>query len=645
MSARRGLRASVHGSAFLVGSLCTGLAGAQTPGNLALDRFEAAPAGDRFFAVQNPESEGHGDPRLMVLAEYARDPLVLVHEQSGDEAGTVVSDQLFLHLGAALPLWNRLALSVDVPLALVNTGDSPTGFTSPSGVAAGDLRGGVRLRVLGVGPLQVALAGYVWLPTGDETKFAGAGKVRGSPALVLGGKIGSVVYALNGGVLLAPSPEFAHVTLGPSVTFGGGVGVLAAGERLQIGPELYGSSVMSGDDKFSVGTTSLEGVFGLRLRVGPIVLGAAAGPGLGTGIGTPTVRAVASVTYAPIEQDRDHDGVSDGDDACPDIPGTRSTDPTKNGCPEVPADRDHDGILDAVDACPDTRGIASDDPASNGCPDTDGDRIFDKVDACPTVAGAKNDDPRKNGCPPDRDGDGVLDAVDACPDVAGVASQDPKLNGCPPDRDGDGIADDKDACPDVKGVADPDPAKNGCPPDTDGDGITDDKDACPKDKGNPDPDPKKNGCPRVFVSESRIVILEQVQFKTASDVILKESDDLLSNVARVLTEHPEITKVLVEGHTDNQGTQAYNQNLSERRAASVKKWLVARGKIDTGRLDSKGFGMDRPIAPNDTDDGRQKNRRVEFKIVDQTKPGEATAPGSSPAPKPAGVPPKPKPTP
>ena len=208
---------------------------------------------------------------------------------------------------------------------------------------------------------------------------------------------------------------------------------------------------------------------------------------------------------------------------------------------------------------------------------------------------------------------------DACPDEPGVADPDPKKNGCPPpkDRDGDGVVDDVDACPDVKGVPTNDPNTNGCPPDTDGDGITDDQDACPAEKGPRDPDPTKNGCPRaVRVTDKEIVILEQVQFDTGKATIKKVSDDLLEEVAAALNEHPEIVRLEVQGHTDTRGNPGFNKLLSQRRADSVQKALVKRG-IDAQRLVAKGYGQDVPIADNDSDAGRQKNRRVQFKIIEK----------------------------
>jgi OmpA-OmpF porin, OOP family len=235
------------------------------------------------------------------------------------------------------------------------------------------------------------------------------------------------------------------------------------------------------------------------------------------------------------------------------------------------------------------------------------------------VAGVASDDPDRHGCPPDGDGDGIVDTVDACPDIPGEASVDSAKNGCPPDRDEDGVPDAEDACPDQKGIKSADPKQNGCPADSDGDGIPDDLDACPKERGQPHSDPQQNGCPKlVRVTEEQIVILQQVQFATGSAVILPESDELLAEVASVLRQHPTIKKLEVQGHTDTVGTPARNKALSQRRAESVVKWLVERGEIDASRLAARGYGQEQPIEGNDTAEGRQKNRRVQFQIIEKS---------------------------
>lgn len=234
----------------------------------------------------------------------------------------------------------------------------------------------------------------------------------------------------------------------------------------------------------------------------------------------------------------------------------------------------------------------------------------------------------------DRDGDGILDEDDRCPDVKGRPASPDNENGCPlvtppppepaplppppppSDRDHDGILDDDDACPEEAGPRRDDPKTNGCPDrDRDKDTVLDKDDACPDEPGQPDPDPKRNGCPKAFVQSGQIKILDQVKFKTASSDIEggKDSQDVLEAVLGVLKAHPEITKVRVEGHTDDRGSAAMNKKLSADRAASVVTWLSTHG-IDKGRLTSKGFGPDKPIADNKTDEGRRQNRRVEFHI-------------------------------
>jgi OmpA-OmpF porin, OOP family len=300
------------------------------------------------------------------------------------------------------------------------------------------------------------------------------------------------------------------------------------------------------------------------------------------------------------------------------------------------ADQDQDGIPDGEDACPAAQGPRTGDPKTNGCPpDRDGDGIMDSEDACMEVAGERTTDPKTNGCPPDKDGDGIADKEDACIDVAGVKTADPKTNGCPADTDGDGVLDKEDACIDKPGIKTADPKTNGCPdPDRDKDSIENDKDACPDEPGKADPDPKKNGCPKAFVQNGVIKILDQVRFKNASAQIQpgKDSEDVLNAVLDVVKKHPEIKGLRIEGHTDNKGVAVLNKKLSQDRAASVVKWLVAKG-LDKGMFKPEGFGQEKPLGSNDTDEGRQSNRRVEFHILDAAPAPAAPAPAPKAAPK------------
>jgi outer membrane protein OmpA-like peptidoglycan-associated protein len=440
----------------------------------------------------------------------------------------------------------------------------------------------------------------VWLPTGNLHAYASDGKVRGEPQLIAGGYVDRrLVWSASVGARLRAATPFADLRPASTLQWGGGVGFLLDEDRvLQLGPQITGSIDLNDPN---ARTTSVEALLAGRRRfLGDFEAGGGMGIGLAPGLGTPSFRAVAMFSYSPEalpfvprpaalpEADRDHDGIPDARDACPEEKGDKSEDREKNGCPRA-ADRDHDGVLDADDLCPDTAGSADGDPDRRGCPaahDSDGDGIDDEADACPDTAGPYDADPAKSGClpPADGDGDGIPDALDACPDKPGITSSDKARNGCPGDSDGDGIDDESDACPAEKGPKSAAADKNGCPTD-------------------------------VRVTGGAIVLLEQVQFESSTAAIHKASDPLLAQIAAVLAEHPEILRVEVQGHTDNKGARAGNLLLSQRRAEAVVKALIKRG-VAEDRLLARGYGPDRPIAANLTTEGRAKNRRVEIKILE-----------------------------
>jgi outer membrane protein OmpA-like peptidoglycan-associated protein len=616
-------------------------------GGFSAEQYDPTYAGDRFFAAPDASVLGEVRPSVRLTLDYAWRPLRVVDAQTGKTVanGLLVRDQFYLHFDVSLALFNRVVLDVTAPSLAVQTGDSPfAGWPAVPRARAADMRVGARLRLFGTARDRFALGlqADLWLPTGSRDDYTGDGGVRGHPRLIASGLVSErFVYSLAVGSMIRAHHDLGIATVGSSLTYSAGVGFLFFDEHLQLGPELFGATTFSG------GSTPLEAMLGAKVCTHGFVFGAGFGGGLTHAPGAASLRAMASIEWTlnpcgapdfdgdgiPDSQDacpqrkgvasadptkngcppdRDGDGIYDEDDACPDVPGVADKDPKKNGCPP---DRDGDGIIDSEDACPDVPGPKSADPKKNGCPDRDGDGIIDKDDACPDVPGVADKDPKKNGCPPDRDGDGIIDKDDACPDVPGIKSADPKKNGCP-DRDGDGIIDSEDACPDLPGLPDKDPKKNGCPPDRDGDGVYDFEDACPDKPGPRSEDPKKNGCPAIAVlHKDSIVILQQVQFDYGKATIRPVSDGLLGQVAGILRDHPEIGTLAVEGHTDDRGPRPQNLTLSQKRAASVRDWLVKKGRIDPKRLTSEGFGPDKPVEANTTDAGRQKNRRVEFRIV------------------------------
>ncbi|MBK9033995.1 MAG: OmpA family protein [Myxococcales bacterium] len=122
--------------------------------------------------------------------------------------------------------------------------------------------------------------------------------------------------------------------------------------------------------------------------------------------------------------------------------------------------------------------------------------------------------------------------------------------------------------------------------------------------------------PRVVLTDSNIQIMDKVQFETGSDKLLPVSFPLLDQVAQVMLENPQIELIEIQGHTDSTGTAGINRKLSAARAESVKRYLVDK-KIAKARMTTKGYGPDVPISDNGTAEGRDANRRVEFKIVKQ----------------------------
>lgn len=220
----------------------------------------------------------------------------------------------------------------------------------------------------------------------------------------------------------------------------------------------------------------------------------------------------------------------------------------------------------------------------------------------------------------------------------------------PGDADGDKLADDIDMCPTDKEDGRGSNTDDGCPElmnDADSDGVPDSEDACPKEPGPRNADPTKNGCPefiRRMKGSAQIEVLKEVQFAFDQANLLPEAFPILNEVVRLLKVNPDIELVSIEGHTDDVGTDQHNEELSQARARSVLNYIAKRG-IAANRLESKGWGKRKPIAENQTAEGRQKNRRVEFHITKvkgapPAQPGAPAAPGAPGAPgtPPAGAP-------
>ncbi|MBN1948148.1 MAG: OmpA family protein, partial [Candidatus Cloacimonetes bacterium] len=145
-------------------------------------------------------------------------------------------------------------------------------------------------------------------------------------------------------------------------------------------------------------------------------------------------------------------------------------------------------------------------------------------------------------------------------------------------------------------------------------GILDYEDECPNERETFNGYMDEDGCPdtrpEIFFEAEKPLILEGVNFDTGSANLTAEARGILDKVVTALQDYPEV-ELEIQGHTDDRGSKEFNITLSENRAQSVRTYLVSKG-ITAERLKAKGYGPDKPIADNNTAEGRAMNRRIEF---------------------------------
>ncbi len=283
----------------------------------------------------------------------------------------------------------------------------------------------------------------------------------------------------------------------------------------------------------------------------------------------------------------------------------------------VPRDSDKDGIADNVDGCPDQPEDIDNKDDADGCPDldNDGDGLPDKADMCPDLAEDSDSFEDGDGCPDlDNDQDGIQDAQDKCPNEPEDFDGEMDDDGCPDlvkDSDNDGVSDDLDRCPlqaeDVDGYQDDD----GCPDlDNDLDGIPDAQDKCPTQPETFNNVDDTDGCPDAKEIGKQFT-LRGINFESGSAALTPDSHPVLDQVIASMSAYPEV-RIEIRGHTDSQGPAAFNQSLSQKRAESVRQYLI-NGGIAANRITAIGVGEEEPISSNATAAGRAENRRIEFK--------------------------------
>lgn len=549
--------------ALIVGLLLPATSGAQSLDGFDVQHFHPMPSQRHaFISLSTGRTGAQGSWQAGLFLNLADDPLVL--ELDGERIAEPVHRQFAANLLGAYSILDILEVGIDVPIVLAQTGDDRF---ERAGFGIGDLRIVPRVGLFRADEEDgVALAFLIdtRLPTGGTDTFQG-GELRVEPRFAVDFRTdGGTRIGANLGWSFRPEAQFFDLTVNDVLTWGLAADIPVAG-TFRLIPEVVGGASVLADDLGSE-EAPIEALLAGRFSPAPgIAVHAGLGTGLVRGWAAPDWRLFAGVGFGPkpvVISDRDGDGVADQLDECPDLA------------------EDFDGFEDS-DGCPDN--------------DNDGDGILDADDLCMFQPEDIDDFEDEDGCPDaDNDGDGILDVNDVAPldpeDFDGYMDED----GDPePDNDFDSIPDWDDLCPIEPEVF------NG----------VDDHDGCPDEGG------------LILVTCEAVELGEKVHFAFDSDVILEESFEMLTQVATALDAAEHVRRIRVEGHTDDQGPEAYNADLSDRRAHSVRRFLIEHG-LSEDRVEALGLGESRPIAPNTTEDGRATNRRVEVVIVEQTRCAE-----------------------
>ncbi len=578
---------------FLAGALAALPATASAQGGVAVDLYRAAETPDDGFAISRPTDRGHLRLSVQLHADYALAPLVLTDLPTG-ETPRLVSDFLGLRAGLALGLIDRLVLFGSLPVVAVMDGQAVGGgVPNADGAGLGDPELGARLRLIGepddLGAVAIQLAATIPLAEAIDAgqDLRGEGGASFAPEALGELRFEMITVTGNVGFRFRSESRFTNLAVGHEFTWGIGVGASFLEDMLEARLEAYGSVGISQSNGSQ--SNPAEAILGLRAHpVEGLTVGLAGGFGLGTGYGTPAFRGVLSVGWADTA---DHERRAEGRGWDAPEPGAaRGGHPTDSSTDQASSsgrDAQGPGHRPGGGSAAEPGTPTSDDGASHPSGEPGGHGATDGRP--PTVAsdhGSGEVAARPNYEVIDRDGDRIVDANDRCP----------------LDReDYDEIQDD-DGCPEA---------------DADGDELADVDDQCPLTPGSQRRG-ECAGCPElacVSTTSGQIEITQRVQFETNEATILERSEAVLNDVLSIVTNNTQIERLRIEGHTDGRGEAADNLALSRRRAAAVVRWLVERG-VERSRLAAFGCGERHLVGVDRTRLGRQRNRRVEFLIVE-----------------------------
>jgi OOP family OmpA-OmpF porin len=569
---RPGRQKLAHMSALLA-ALGSVTALAEPVPSLDLRAFHppADPKGALF--LEPAATPGPGNFNVVSYLSYAHE-LVVLEDADGSRVAVPLEHQLSLDYAGSIGIGERLALGATLPTVLYQTGDDVAGLLAADPLprtALGDAAFLAKAALVPSGALGgfgLAALARVTAPVGDRASYVADGAVTGE-LRVLGELrlIALDVRATAGAKVRGAERTFVGEEFGHDLPWGVGltfrpqvVGLDDAG-RWQWNAELRGAIALTPNFAAVPQSPVLWGLSARRSFGDVSLLGGIELP-ITDAVGSPTVRAVISLAWAPRFYDMDSDGVGDDEDECPELAEDGDGFQDADGCPDD--DDDEDGVSDGEDRCPAEKEDEDEFQDQDGCPDldNDGDGIVDAKDACPNQFGPRSADPKQSGCTTsDRDRDGIVDAVDRCPDSPEDRDGWKDDDGCPDeddDRDGDGVLDEEDACPTVPGAARSDPKLNGCAsPDSDGDTWDDPADRCPDrpedfdgvedDDGCPDAEanrpPAQRGRPLVLVEQrpgGKVLVSQPVRFVAQRGAVDLDAKSMFTMraMAQLLNQNP-----------------------------------------------------------------------------------------------------------
>ncbi len=566
--------------------------------------FDMNPGPRTFMGVADGSTEEKGQYSLDFLLTFLTDPFVIYNVDENDDTiintrTDVVSSLFAGQLTGAYGLTDGLHLGVSLPLVFSMRGDGldpASGNMSSGGLQAtglGDLRLEAKGRIVRSSNLGAAWMAGVTVPTsfgagGNDYLGDDLPSARGGVAAHYDIADDLIRVGANVGVVLRKPRQIYASEVGQQLRYGAGAALNITEDFAVIG-EAFGRTALTA---IELDASPLEVGAGMRAQAtDSFSILAGGGVGVVSGIGSPGLRFVVSVGYAPDLGDSDGDGISNMRDKCPLIEEDFDDFEDSDGCPEN--DNDGDRREDSLDKCPnDIDGFEDED----GCPeaDNDGDKILDADDRCPNDAEDGRSPYSTDGCPADKrdsDDDGVSDLQDQCPDDYEDEDEFEDWDGCPEaDNDHDGIADEDDNCPmcpeDMDGFNDTD----GCPDlDNDNDGLSDREDSCPDEPETFNDNADDDGCPDrgaalATLDGNRLLLAEEPRFSSSNALRNRRT---LAGVARVMRMQSDVLVWRVVVAARKEATDELTREKSQARADAIRTELI-RGGLAENRVEAIG---------------------------------------------------------